>query len=162
MQHDTRDVDETNAKFKLPIYVAHARHLHRRRQHIAEQLRTIGSTDVTYVLCADASDISALDPAVYHQLHPQYTRTAWSPAARARLPNGTLSLALKHRLAHVDIWSRGLPRALVIEDDAVLPPTLPDELARYIPIIPDDAALFFVGSYSVSYTHLTLPTICSV
>lgn len=135
---------------RTPIYVAHARRLRRRRQHIAAQLTRVGAADVTFVLCADADAIATLDPATYHSLHPQYTRTHWSPATRTRLPNGTLSLALKHRIAHYEIWRRGFDSALVIEDDAVLSPSLPAALAQYVAILPRDASLFFVGSYSRS------------
>ena len=62
------------------------------------------------------------------------------------LSNGTLSLALKHRLAHWDIYRRQLPAALVVEDDALLAPDLWQRLAQYRP--PVDADLFFLGSYS--------------
>ena len=138
------------SKFPYPIYVAHAKRLRRRREHITKQLAAIGAADVTLVLCADASAVAALDARDYKILHPQYTRTAWSPASRVRLPNGTLSLALKHRMAHLDISRRGLPAALVVEDDAVLPPALPQQLRAYTAALPSDASLFFIGSYSRS------------
>lgn len=62
------------------------------------------------------------------------------------LSNGTLSLALKHRLAHWDIYRRQLPAALVVEDDALLAHDLWQRLAQYR--APVDADLFFLGSYS--------------
>ena len=62
------------------------------------------------------------------------------------LSNGTLSLALKHRLAHWDIHRRQLPAALVLEDDALLASDLWQRLAQYR--APVDADLFFLGSYS--------------
>ena len=37
------------------------------------------------------------------------------------MPNGTLSLALKHKLASLDMLARHLPSALIVEDDAMLP-----------------------------------------
>ena len=120
---------------------------------------------VTPIPCAPSTLIHSarrqrLPPQIYRCLHPQYTRTAWSPAARTRLPNGTLSLALKHRLAHRDIWRRRLPRALVIEDDVVLPPVLPSSLGRYLDLLPADASLFYVGSYSRSTNpRLTLASL---
>ena len=135
---------------RVPTYVATARRLRRRRQHIIAQLKGVGAVDVTLVLCLDAEAIATLPLSTYRQLHPQYTRTAWSPATRDKLPNGTLSLALKHRLAHLDIWRRGLRHGLVIEDDAVLPAALPPQLDRYLGVLPPDAALFFIGSYSRS------------
>ena len=140
----------------FPIYVAHARKLQRRRAHIEQQLQGMGATtDVTFVLCADADVISGLAPADYNCLHPHYTRTEWSRDGVSRLPNGTLSLALKHRLAHFDVARRGLRKALVVEDDAVLPANLWYRLAHFA--VPSDAAIFFAGSYSRSLNpRLTL------
>ena len=102
---------------QIPTYVANTRRLRKRRQHILAQLTSVGAADVTIVHCADAEAIASLPLATYQTLHPQYTRTAWSPQGRERLPNGTLSLALKHRLAHWDMWRRRLRHGLVIEDD---------------------------------------------
>lgn len=129
----------------LPIYVAHARGLRARRRLLEDRLLVIGAPDLTFVLCADASDVGSLDIAARQCLHPSYTRTRWSPAS-GQLSNGTLSLALKHRLAHWDMLHRRMPAALVIEDDAFLPANLWDQIAEYH--VPTDAHLFFLGSYS--------------
>ena len=127
------------------VYIAHARRLHHRRRLIETRLQMIGPRDVTFVLCADSDEVARLSPVQRHCLHPAYARTSWSPAA-GRLSNGTLSLALKHRLAHRDILHRKLSAALVIEDDALLPSDIWTQLARFR--IPSDADLFFLGSYS--------------
>ena len=134
----------------LPVYVAHARGLTKRRAHIEAQLRRVGAPDATFVMCGDVGVVNALDPALYGCLHPQYTRTDWSRPGVTRLPNGTLSLALKHRLAHADALRRGLNAALVLEDDAVLPPNFWTTLSVYMAAMPADASLFFIGSYSRS------------
>lgn len=68
--------------------------------------------------------------------------------------NGTLSLALKHRLAYADLLRRGLPAALVLEDDATVPPDLWAQLARLA--IPPGFAVFYLGSYSARMTTGTL------
>ena len=138
------------ARFPMPIYVAHAKQFKKRRQHIASQLAIVGAAQVVFVLCADADVVAAMNYNVYECLHPEYTRTSWSPHDRTRLPNGTLSLAIKHRLAHFDIWRLRHPSALVIEDDAVLPAALPSQLEAYLTALPMDASLFYVGSYSRS------------
>ena len=129
----------------IALYVAHARRLRRRRRSLETRLQAVGAPDVTFVLCADTDEISRLDAARRQCLHPEYARTRWSSAA-GRLSNGTLSLALKHRLAHWDMHRRKLSAALVIEDDALLPVDLWLQLARYR--LPADADLFFLGSYS--------------
>ncbi|KAL1527585.1 hypothetical protein AB1Y20_008972 [Prymnesium parvum] len=129
----------------LPIYVAHSRRLRRRRQALEPRLVAVGAPDVTFVLCADASQVSRLDRDTRRCLHPEYARTRWSSPA-GQLSNGTLSLALKHRLAHWDIHRRRLPAAVVLEDDAYVPPDLWLQLARFH--VPADAHLFFLGSYS--------------
>ena len=128
----------------LPVYVAHARHLLQRRRALEIRLQAVRVHDLTFVLCVDADEVAGLSAAHLHTLHPEYARTTWSPARG--LSNGTLSLALKHRLAHWDILQRKLPAALVIEDDAMLPHNLWDRLATFH--IPADADLFFLGSYS--------------
>ena len=64
--------------FTLPIYVAHARKLRRRRAHIDAQLTRVRAVDVTFVLCADADAVASLTRADYAAVHPSYTRTAWS------------------------------------------------------------------------------------
>ena len=133
---------------QMPIFVAHAARLRRRREHIEMQLQKVGAEDVTFVLCADADVVAGLDPAIYTCLHPGYTKTYWSRPGVARLPNGTLSLALKHRLAHAEAARRKLRAALIIEDDAVLPLDLWSRLSEYT--IPTDASIFFLGSYSRS------------
>jgi hypothetical protein len=73
--------------------------------------------------------------------------THWS-SSDATLTNGTLSLALKHQLAYLDIIHRALPKALILEDDSVLPPDLWGALDAYLRIIPADAHIFYAGSYS--------------
>ena len=165
LQRTSFAASSTTAALTVPIYVAHARKLKRRRLHVEAQLSALGATDVTLVLCADADAVAALSPAAYSCVHPSYTRTSWSPAGRTRLPNGTLSLALKHRLAHFDIARRQLPAAVVLEDDAVVRPSLPSLLARYLAALPADAALFFLGSYSRStnprLTLADLPTVAT-
>lgn len=144
----------------MPVYVAHAAHLRRRRRAIEAQLRTLGAPDVTFVLCADAGEVASLDVATRRCLHPSYLRTAWSPPS-GHLSNGTLSLALKHRLAHWHVVQRGLPAALVLEDDALLPADLWSTLAQYR--VPPDASLFFLGSYSRSANpRLTLSALPAV
>ena len=147
----------------LPVYVAHARRLHQRRAHLNEQLSSVGAPDVTLVLCADADEVASLDADAYRCVHPSYTRTSWSDARHARLPNATLSLALKHRLAHRDMHKRRLRAALVIEDDAVFGTDLPSQLSAYLRVLPADAALLFLGSYSRNpnprLTLAELPTV---
>ena len=140
----------TFASHTLPVYVAHARALKKRRQHIESQLQRCGAPDVTFVLCGDANVVRGLNPRLYRCLHPSYTRTDWSRPGVSHLPNGTLSLALKHRLAHADALRRGLPAALILEDDAVLPAGFWVALTQALRPIPSDASLYFVGSYSRS------------
>ena len=144
----------------LPVYVAHASRLRRRRRFVKAQLRALGAPDVTMVLCADAEEVSRLSVTQRRCLHPEYARTRWSPAS-GMLSNGTLSLALKHRLAHWDMHRRRLPAALVVEDDAHLTPDLWQQLAQYR--APVDADLFFLGSYSQNPSpRMTLSTASTV
>lgn len=144
----TPSLSPSAAATPLPVYIMHAKRLGRRRRHIEEQLLAVGVVDATFVLCADADVVARLDPAIYRCLHPQYTLTAWSRPGTKRLGNGTLSLALKHRLAHVDAARRGLAASVMLEDDAVLPGDLWAQLLKYS--VPVDADVFFLGSYSRS------------
>lgn len=145
---------ETQPVWTLPLYVAHAARLRKRRRALEARLLAIGAADVTFVLCAAVEEVSRLEAARLRCVHPHYSRTRWSSAS-GRLSNGTLSLALKHRIAHWDIYKRGLSTALVIEDDAYLPSDLWLQISRYH--VPADAHLFFLGSYSRNTSpHMTL------
>ena len=126
---------------QLPIYVLHAPHLKARHTFMSEQLAAIRAADVTWVQCANANDVVALDSRRKACLYP--CRRSGHPA----LTNGTLSLGIKHRLASMDVLMRRLPAALVLEDDATVPPDLWAQLHRYREV-PLDAAIFYLGSYS--------------
>jgi hypothetical protein len=63
----------------LPVYVAHAGRLRRRRRFVRAQLRALGAPDVTMVLCADAEEVARLTVTQRRCLHPNYARTRWSP-----------------------------------------------------------------------------------
>ena len=130
------------------VYVMHARKLSSRRRHIEQQLLAVGFLDATFVLCADADVVARMHPVLYRCLHPQYTLTSWSRPGTNRLGNGTLSLALKHRIAHMDAARRNLPATVILEDDAVLPSDMWARLSEHA--VPADADIFFLGSYSRS------------
>ena len=109
-------------------------------------------TDVTWVDCANREDIAALDAKSRRCLHPEYVPHPWArkgdithPSAFA-MANGTLSLALKHQLAARDIRKRGVRAALVLEDDALVPPDLWRRLGDLA--VPADADVFYLGSFS--------------
>ena len=65
----------------LPVYVAHAGRLRRRRRFVRAQLRALGAPDVTMVLCADAEEVARLTVTQRRCLHPDYARTRWSPTS---------------------------------------------------------------------------------
>ena len=126
---------------QLPIYVLHAPHLHARHAFMSQQLASIGANDITWVQCANADDVIRLDSRRKSCLYP------CSRSGHPSLTNGTLSLAIKHRIASMDLLTRRLPSAIVLEDDATVPPDLWAQLHRYRGV-PLDAAIFYLGSYS--------------
>ena len=63
----------------LPVYVAHAGRLRRRRRFVRAQLRALGAPDVTMVLCADAEEVARLTVTQRRCLHPDYARTRCRP-----------------------------------------------------------------------------------
>ena len=65
----------------LPVYVAHASRLRRRRRFVRAQLRALGAPDVTMVLCAGAEEVARLSVAQRRCLNPDYTKTRWSPTS---------------------------------------------------------------------------------
>ena len=110
------------------------------------QLIRLHAGDVTWVLCAGREVVAALDAANRTCLHPCNEQNELSN--QVRLHDGTISLALKHKLACLDMLRRGLASALVLEDDAMLPATMWESLAQMD--IPRDADIFWVGSYASS------------
>ncbi|KAL1507085.1 hypothetical protein AB1Y20_007944 [Prymnesium parvum] len=132
---------------QMPVYVLHALYLDERRAFMRSQLRSLCAEDVSWMLCLDRPVVASLDAAAFRCLHPCFAHNRYNPAHEPHISNGTLSLALKHKAAYVDMELRNLPAALVLEDDAVLPPTLWPILAAAAP--PADATILFVGSYSL-------------
>lgn len=136
---------------RFPVYVLHAPWLLRRHNFMQKQLVGLTAADVTWVTCANRGDVDSMSPAMRHCAYPcvQMNRYAVMNKTTDRaepLANGTVSLALKHKLAAYDILQRGLTAALVLEDDAVLPPDLWTQLARLQ--LPRACQLFWMGSYS--------------
>lgn len=136
---------------RFPIYVLHAPWLVRRKAHMRRQLMQLGAADVTWLTCANRDDVSALDasmracayPCVQLNRYVDVNKTTFHANA---LSNGTVSLAIKHKMAAWDIVRRRLSAALVLEDDAVLPPDLWQRMVNLHP--PPSCQLFWMGSYS--------------
>lgn len=129
-----------------PVYLLHVPQLELRRRRMLRQLTLIGAPDLTLIGCANREDVEQLSAVDRTCLHPRYVVTHWSSRSAPHLSNGTLSLALKHQCAYLDIVRRRLAAALILEDDAVLPQGMWAKLASYA--IPADAHIFFAGSYS--------------
>ena len=129
----------------LAAYVTAVPRLTARYEGIKRLLSAAGTTDVTMVTCANREDIEALPAERRHCLHPEYTATRWSSKAM-RMPNGTLSLSVKHILSYRDLLRRDLHAILVLEDDAKLPSSIWSQLSRYH--LPCDADIFFVSASS--------------
>lgn len=135
---------------QLPIYLLTVPWLPHRMKLMEARLMALGSPDVTVVWCANKEDVEALSNESMECLHPRYVITSFSRnpsgaffnAARdyrsnkLRLFNGTLSLALKHRIAYRDMLQRWLRSALILEDDATVSPDLWTTLSAYqVPLI---------------------------
>lgn len=136
---------------RFPVYVLHAPWLVRRHSHMKKQLLQLGAADVTWVKCANRDDVNALTPQQRSCAYPCVQMNRYSEVNRTTgfaktLSNGTVSLALKHKLAAWDILRRRIAAALILEDDAVLPPELWTWLMRLRP--PPSCQLFWMGSYS--------------
>lgn len=140
---------------RLPIFVTHAPFLVERKAWMERQFATIAASDVTFIECFNGEDSENLTPHMRACLHPCFVEVELHAVGGARpkqagLSHGTLSLAVKHRLAAFEILRRRLHAALVLEDDAALPFELWKMLAAVR--LPRNAQLFYVGSYS----HRTL------
>ena len=138
---------------QLAVYVLSVPSLTRRMRRMRDRLRAAHASDVTWVLCANRDDVKEFTPTTRACLHPEYIPHPWARKGDPARPksfamaNGTLSLALKHQLAAWDVVRRRLPSAIVLEDDATVPPDLWRRLADFVSI-PKDADIFYLGSYS--------------
>lgn len=110
------------------------------------QLKKICASDVTWVECLDREQVDRLCAEERHCLSPCIASRLGGVQFPGLLNNGTLSLSLKHKAAYVDMEVRSLASAVVLEDDAFLPHNLWSLLG--VVVIPGDAALYFLGSYS--------------
>ena len=109
-----------NSLYKTPpIYIVHAPHLVKRKESILQNLCNIHASSVTFVTCANRDFVEKLSSSERDCL---YTST-FNPFDKRNtiLQNGTISLALKHKIAYADIVRKKLKRAIVLEDDAFLP-----------------------------------------
>jgi len=138
-----------HAPGQLPVYVVHAPFLMERGANMRRQLRALQVADVTFVHCINKQDVAAFSAEDRECLHPCYAVSAWTWVDDNRqlkpLHNGTLSLALKHKLVYFDVLRRQLHAALVLEDDAIVPPSLWSRLQSST--WPPDASLVYLGSY---------------
>ena len=153
-------------ELRFPVYVLNVPHLTRRRAFMTRQLASLNARDVTWILCANKLEVDAMGPKMRACAYPcvqlnryfAMNKTTNEPEAHGNsyidfLSNGTVSLALKHKIAAFDIMRRKLDCALILEDDAVLPPTLFASL-DYVAKLPERLKdrggidLFWMGSYS--------------
>ncbi len=135
-----------------PVYVLNAPSLTHRRSFMRLQLVKLGAQDVTWVMCSNRPEVDALSPRLRACAYPcvqlnRYSNTNDTTGEPNLLSNGTVSLALKHKLCAYDLLQRGLTSALVLEDDAVLPPQL-WRVLHYVARLPLQIELFWMGSYS--------------
>ena len=137
---------------ELPVYVVHAPFLLERGRSIRQQLAALQVTDATFVHCANKNDVGAFSSEDRQCLHPCYALTHYIQQNEASrqfktLHDGTLSLALKHKLVYHDLIRRKLHAALVLEDDAILPPP-PFVWSDLSVPWPLDATVVYLGSYT--------------
>lgn len=136
----------------FPVYVMHAPWLHARHAFMERQLQVLGAADVTWVLCSNRNEVDALSPSQRECAYPcvqlgRYYDMNATTGNPIWLTNGTISLALKHKLAAWDMHERGVRHALMLEDDAILPPLLWPSL-HYLARVPLHIDIFWMGSYS--------------
>ena len=140
----------------FPIYVLHAPWLTRRHDFMHGQLKQLGAADVTWVICSNRGEVDALSPSMRACAYPcvqlnRYFNVNQSTNVPLPLSNGTISLALKHKIAAWDIVQRKLSSGLVLEDDAVLPPDLFRALSNVGSLpqrLGSPVDIFWMGSYS--------------
>ena len=137
---------EADDAVPIAFYGLNARELRLRREHLLLQLQLARAADVTVVHCADVEDLASLGTETFRCLHPFTADTRWTPLG-TRLALGTVSLTLKHMIAMKDMLTRGLPHAVVLEDDAILAHDFNSALSALLSVVPHDAHILHVGSY---------------
>ena len=86
-----------------------------------------------------------------------HTSLSLLSSSRKYMPNGTFSLAIKHRLAAYEIVRRRLRAGLVLEDDVAIPIHFWTVLA--VVWLPQNAEAFFLGSYTKAGRHHYAPDV---
>ena len=147
----TRNLNQTGADAsvsQLPMYVLHVASLWQRHEFMESQLAALGAADVTWVLCADRIDVERLSANERQCMYPCMQAnefTLYNGSYPWLLSNGTLSLALKHKLAHLDIARRGVP-GIVLEDDALVSTDFWLRLSHHH--VPKNADIFWLASHT--------------
>lgn len=125
-----------------------------RMDFIRKRLVRLAAKDVTFIACANRADVDMLSLEERVCLHPYlFENTPWTAPQKGlqsapSMRNGTLSLALKHALAYLDVIDRRIPAAIVLEDDANVPLDLWTILAQYH--VPCDASVFWMSAYRMA------------
>lgn len=129
------------------VYVLTAAHLLARRASAEKQLKSLCAADVTWVLCCTREQYEhELSDQQRLCIHPCVADTFWNPTGKP-FANGTISLAMKHRAAAIDMMDRNLTSAIVLEDDAHLDPNIWEHLNTVR--LPENATIYYLGSYSM-------------
>ena len=129
------------------VYVLTAAHLLARRASAEKQLKSLCAADVTWVLCCTREQYEhELSDEQRLCIHPCVADTFWNPTGKP-FSNGTISLAMKHRAAAIDMMDRNLTSAIVLEDDAHLDPNIWEHLNTVR--LPENATIYYLGSYSM-------------
>ena len=131
-------------------YVIHSPFLVKRKEAILKLLYAAHTKDVTFVTCIERTDVNKFS----HNTRSCLYVSTPNPFDKYNtiLANGTISLALKHRLAYLDITQRNLSSALILEDDATF--KQPSYFWNVVNSfrIPENADIFYLGSY-LSFTN---------
>lgn len=102
----------------MHAYVINLARSHDRRAHITGELKKTG-LDYEIITAVDGRDLDLSDPTL---VDPSLTANMGLPAGTVGgLPAGTAGAALSHLRVYRKIIADGLHKALVLEDDVVLP-----------------------------------------
>jgi glycosyl transferase family 25 len=127
----------------MRTFVVNLPQFRNRREHI---LRQLDATELRYEF-AEAVNGPALDSAQIARLcHP-----ALLHEYPIQVPKGHIGCALSHINIYRKVVEEGIDRALVLEDDAVLPPNITSVLDQLTPKLHANeiVLLFYVGSSAV-------------
>ena len=133
----------------LPFFVIHYTPLTDRREHLERQLAACRIARVEWITERDVADYDL--ETMYDASTERFQRRMSTPFGKLKygeykpLERNVIEVTAQHIEGYRRIWQRGLPHAVILEDDVVFARGFVTRLGRYLQQLPDDFDVLYFG-----------------